>query len=250
MTFNGIDVSRWQGTIDWTKVKASGITSAIIKLGGSDDGVYTDKMWEFNYQNARAQGIKVGCYWFVGKQFFTTDDGIREAENCIQRLGDKVLDYPIYCDIEAPASGNKAGITAAALTFCAIIHNTYKRKVGIYGSDISGFKDRMDYNAFLEYPWISLWVARYGSQPKWATNWDIWQSSSSGSVPGINGRVDTDVFKFEKFGHGEDAPTTNVSVPAATTVQDATNVIKSQMSSDLAQQIYNIIKPYLGNEKF
>ena len=119
--FNGIDVSRWQGTIDWAKVAQSGITSAIIKLGGSDDGTYTDKMFEYNYLNARKQGIKVGVYWFVGKQFFTTDDGIREAEECIKRLGNKELDYPIYCDIEAPATGNKTGITSAALTFCGTI---------------------------------------------------------------------------------------------------------------------------------
>ena len=103
----------------------------------------------------------------------------------------------------------------------------------------------MDYNAFLDYPWISLWVARYGSQPQWATKWDIWQSSSSGIVPGINGRVDTDIFKLEKFGQGEDAPTTNTSVPAPTTIETATQVVNDNMSKELARKMYEVIKPYL-----
>ena len=235
--FNGIDVSRWQGTIDWAQVAQSGIVSAILKLGGSDDvNPYTDKTFEYNYAEAKKHGIKLGVYWFVGKNFFTTDDGIREAEECIKRLGNKELDYPIYCDIEAPATGNKDGITAAALTFCGVIHDNYNRKVGIYGSDISGFKDRMHYEAFLQYPYISLWVARYGSQPKYATKWDIWQSSSSGSVPGISGRVDTDVFKFDQSVN---------TTPAATTVQAASQVVVDNMSKELARKMYEVIKPYL-----
>ena len=66
MEVRGIDVSHWQGAIDWAKVKASGIQFAIIKSGGSDAGFYTDPRWEENYRNAKANGIAVGAYYFVG----------------------------------------------------------------------------------------------------------------------------------------------------------------------------------------
>ncbi len=234
--FNGIDVSRWQGVIDWESVAKSGIKNAIIKLGGSDDGVYKDKQFEYNYAQARANGIKVGVYWFTGKHFNTVEDGVRDAEDCIRTLGDKELDYPIYCDIEAQAT-DKVGITTAVLTFCGTIHDKYNRPVGIYGSDISGFKDRMNLDLIRQYPYISLWVARYGSQPKWVSSgWDIWQSSSSGYVPGIKGRVDTDVFKF-----GQSVDVT----PVATTVQTASQVVADNMSKELARKMYELIKPYL-----
>lgn len=234
---NGIDVSRWQGDIDWSAVKASGISNVILKLGGSDDGVYRDTNFIANYNMAKAYGFKIGVYWFVGPQFFTTDDGIREAENCIKMLDGRELDYPIYCDVEAPAAGNKTGITVAVLTFCGTIHDKYHREVGIYGSDISGFKDRMDYESILKYPYISLWVARYGSKPQYATKWDIWQSSSSGDIPGIKGRVDTDEFKF---GNKEINNT-----PAPTTVDQATQVVTDNMTKELAHKIYDVIKDYL-----
>ena len=233
---NGIDVSRWQGDIDWGKVKESGIENCIIKLGGSDDGVYKDSKFLSNYNMCRAYGIKVGVYWFVGEQFFTVEDGIREAENCMKMLGDRELDFPIYCDVEAPKSGNKAGITVAVLTFCGTIHDKYGKKVGIYGSDISGFKDRMDYESILKYPYISLWVARYGSQPKYATKWDIWQSSSDGKVAGIKGNVDTDTFKIT----GAETET-----PKPTTIAEATQVITDNMTKELAKKIYDCIKDYL-----
>lgn len=234
-SFNGIDVSRWQGNINWAQVAQSGVTSVILKCGGSDDGAYTDKTFEANYQGAKAAGLKVGVYYFVGKDFFTVDAGIANANHCLRILNGRPLDYPVYCDVEAPPSGRKFELTQATLAFCATIQNG-GYKMGIYGSDISGFKDRMDYNTIILNPDISLWVARYGSQPKYATKWDIWQSSSSGSVPGISGRVDTDVFKF-----GETVNTT----PAAVTIPEALQVVDNNITKELAQKIYALIKDYL-----
>lgn len=66
--FRGIDVSHWQGDINWASVKADGINFAIIKAGGSDDGFYTDSKFETNYNEAVKAGISVGAYYFVGKK--------------------------------------------------------------------------------------------------------------------------------------------------------------------------------------
>lgn len=241
MTFNGIDVSRWQGQIDWAQVKASGVQYAILKCGGSDDGQYTDRTFVYNYDQARANGIKVGVYYFVGKNFFTFDNAVDQAKHCLRILDGRELDLPVYVDIEAPPTGNKQALTEAALAFMATIGNEGGYRYGVYGSDISGFKDRMNYEVFLLNPDISIWCARYGSAPKYATKYDIWQSSSSGSVPGINGRVDTDVVNPEAFGD-EPAP---LNVAPATTVPEAVNVVEKNMTKELAHKIYDLIKEYL-----
>ena len=73
--FRGIDVSHWQGAIDWAKVRAAGIQFAIIKAGGSDAGFYTDPRWEENYRGAKANGIAVGAYYFVGPACTSAEDG-------------------------------------------------------------------------------------------------------------------------------------------------------------------------------
>ena len=93
----GIDVSTWQSVIDWDKVKKAGISFAIIRCGYGTTGV--DNQFARNMKEARRVGIKVGVYWFTGKKFNTVEDGVRDAEDCIRTLGDKELDYPIYCDM-------------------------------------------------------------------------------------------------------------------------------------------------------
>ena len=96
MTRKGIDVSHWQGTIDWNKVKKAGIEFAIIKAGGSDAGFYTDSKWEANYKGAKAAGIPIGAYYFVGKDCVTAAAGKADAERFLQILKGKQLEYPVY----------------------------------------------------------------------------------------------------------------------------------------------------------
>ena len=82
----GIDVSAWQGTIDWKKVREAGIEAAVLKAGGSDDGLYTDSKWEQNYKEAKAAGLHVGAYYFVGEKCITKDDGKADAGRRTGRL--------------------------------------------------------------------------------------------------------------------------------------------------------------------
>ena len=193
MTSLGIDVSAWQKNIDWVAVKNAGVSFAILKCGGADTKTpYKDSYFEKNYQNAKSAGIQLGCYYFTGKTFNNFDEAVKEANHCLSIIQGKTFELPVYADVEAVPTGKKLDITNATLAFLATIQQA-GYKIGVYGSDISGFKNRMDYNIFLLNPDISIWVARYGSAPKWATKYDIWQNSSSGTVPGINGRVDTDV---------------------------------------------------------
>ena len=184
----GIDVSSWQGNIDFNKVKASGIQFVILKAGGSDAGFYKDKRFYDNYVKATQAGLHVGAYYFVGKNCKSSADGLADAMRFADIIKECVLDYPVYIDFEAPDASNKQGNTDAVNAFCAYMESA-GYYVGIYASDISGFKDRLYLDQLNRY---DKWVARYGSEPKFVKSWGMWQASSKGNIPGIAGHVDLD----------------------------------------------------------
>lgn len=192
----GIDVSSWQGNIDFGLVKASGVQFVILKAGGSDAGCYTDKRFYDNYVKATQAGLYVGAYYFVGKYCKSSTDGMADAMRFADIIKDCILEYPVYIDFEAPDSSNKQGNTDAVNAFCAYMESC-GYYAGIYASDISGFKDRLYLDQLNKY---DKWVARYGSEPKYVKNFGMWQASSQGTVPGISGRVDMDFSKNDYAG--------------------------------------------------
>lgn len=187
--YRGIDVSHWQGAIDWAKVKAAGIQFAIIKSGGSDAGFYTDPRWEENYKGAKANGIAVGAYYFVGPGCISAADGQADAERFLAQLKGKQFEYPVYIDVEATPASKKAGATEAVIAFCrAMEAGGYY--AGIYSSTYSGFRDRLDDSKLTPF---TYWVAQYAAKCTYGGSYGIWQYSSSGQVNGIGGRVDLDI---------------------------------------------------------
>lgn len=189
MQIKGIDISHWNGCIDFEKVKASGIEFAIIKAGGSDKGFYTDSKFIENYNKAMAAGLSVGAYYFAGKYFRGIEAGVIDAHKFIEILKGLKFDYPVFLDIEAQENRYKDGITDAAVAFCKELEKA-GYFVGIYASDISGFKDKLHHDRIKDY---AHWVARYGNEPKVCKEYGIWQYSSKGSVNGISGSVDMDI---------------------------------------------------------
>lgn len=183
-----IDISHWQGNIDFNKVKASGIEGVIIKAGGSDAGFYKDNMFEKNYANAKAAGLYVGAYYYVGAGCVSAPDGLADSQRFEKMLVGKQFDLPVYIDVEETPPSKKEGTTEAVISFCNYLESK-GYFVGIYASDISGFKERLQLDRLKKY---TLWVARYGSRPQYATSWNIWQYSSTGRVNGISGNVDMD----------------------------------------------------------
>lgn len=188
ITVNGIDVSHWQGTIDWAKVKASNVKFAIIKAGGSDKGTYTDGKFESNYANAKKDGVPVGAYYFVGPTFTTRNAGIANANQFLSIIKGKQFEYPVYLDVETTPVSAKAGATEATIAFCETMENA-GYYCGIYASDVSGFNDRLDLSKLTKY---DKWVARYGSSPKKVTDYGMWQYAEDGVTSGITGKVDLD----------------------------------------------------------
>lgn len=185
----GIDVSHWQGAIDWTKVRNDGTQFAILKAGGSDAGFYKDSTFEGNYLGCKAAGIHVGAYYFVGRNCTTKTNGEADAKRFLKMLKGKQFDMPVYLDFEAPNAGNVNGNTQAAIGFCHVMEKA-GYYVGVYASDISGFKEKLHASALRQFTW---WVARYVNRPVYAVNsLGMWQYSSNGAVDGIKGRVDMD----------------------------------------------------------
>lgn len=184
----GIDISHWQGVINWKKVASTGVSFAIIKAGGSDAGFYADKTFERNYAEATAAGLDVGCYYFIGPKMLTKKDAEADAERFYQIIKGKKFGMPIYLDLETSSPKDRAKATKAAIYFCEYLEKK-GYWVGIYASDVSGFRDRVDWEQLRRF---TLWVARYGRQPQVVKGWDVWQYTSTGRVNGISGNVDMD----------------------------------------------------------
>lgn len=182
----GIDVSRWQGEIDWKAVKTSGIEFVILKAGGSDAGFYTDAKFEQYYTGAKAAGLPVGAYYYVGKYCISREDGIADAKRFLEIIKNKLFEYPVYIDLEETSPASRSGATDACIGFCETMEKA-GYYCGIYASDVSGFMERLDISRLTKF---DKWIARYGSKPTCTPNYGIWQYSSTGKISGIAGNVD------------------------------------------------------------
>ena len=180
----GIDVSSWQGIIDFEKVRQDGICFCVCKAGGSDAGTYIDKRFYENVAKAREAGIPCGAYYFVGKSCTSYEAGKADAERFERIIRSVKLLFPVYIDFEAPDGSSRAGNTQAVIGFCEYMASKGYLP-GVYASDISGFKNKLMLPGLGA---LQRWVARYGSEPKW----QMWQASSKGNIDGINGHVDID----------------------------------------------------------
>lgn len=212
----GIDVSRWQGFITWAIVRQN-VDFAIIKICGSDDGFYFDGQAVRNVLEARSVGMPIGFYAYIGG-VSTIESEVNHIKNAISTIGGLREGEFIALDWEEERSdpvGYIRGIAKGLIDF--------------------GFPNPVIYtnlNRVKIYDWTQvvalgcgLWVAAWGNNDavpadnevpgsdEWPF-WAFWQYSSTGSVPGIAGRVDLDIFEgdlaaFKKYGS-----TRNVAVPA------------------------------------
>lgn len=187
-TYKGIDVSQYQGDINFDIV-AKNIDFAIIKAGGSNAGFYTAEKFEENYNGFKAVGIPLGAYYYVGEKCLSEKDGIADAKRFIKIIEGKSFDYPLFIDIEETPTDAKSrkGATDAVIGFCdTMIKAGYA--TGIYASAVSGFQDRLENERLDAY---DKWVADYrNKKPTGFKNLTIWQSTSTGKIEGIPTAVD------------------------------------------------------------
>lgn len=194
----GIDVSYYQGKIDWKKVKKSGVDYAIIRLGyrGFQNGALVlDSYYHYNMENAKKAGVEVGVYFFT--QALTKEEAAEEAKFCIKNVKKYELDYPIIIDTEAINNKkarshitelNKNELTNICKAFCNTVD-----KAG-YTSSIYASKSWFLYKLNLEkLEGYNKWLAHYTKATDYVYDFDMWQYTSDGYVPGIKGRVDMNI---------------------------------------------------------
>lgn len=190
----GIDVSKYQGNIDWGAVAASGINFAIIRVGyrGSSSGALVqDPYFKKNISGATKAGIKVGLYFFT--QAVNEAEAVEEASMAMSLASGYKVTYPIFIDTESASSGRANGLSKSARTavvkaFCQTVRNG-GYKAGVYASK-SWYANQLNASALNGY---CIWVAQYNSSCTYSGKYDMWQYSSKGSVSGIKGNVDMNI---------------------------------------------------------
>ena len=192
----GIDVSKWNGEIDWDRVRNAGVEFAIVRAGyrGSVTGsLVEDPCFAANMKGAAASGVPVGVYFFT--QAVNEVEAVEEASVVLQLVKEYSLDYPIFIDTEgAGGNGRADGLDAETRTlvceaFCRTIENA-GYKAGVYGSrnwyNNNLYTDRLDSD-------YCIWLAEYRSVPLYQGYYQIWQYTSKGKVDGIDGNVDMNI---------------------------------------------------------
>ena len=186
----GIDVSTWNGNIDWNKVKNSGVSYVIIRTGfrGSTQGsLVEDNKFRQNIKGATNAGLKVGVYFF--SQAINEVEAVEEASMVLSQVKGYKLAYPVFIDVE-PSGGRADSLSSGDRTkvinaFCQTIQNGGYR-AGIYANK-TWLSQKMNVSALSGY---KIWLAQYNSKVTYAGRYDMWQYSDKGTVSGISGKVD------------------------------------------------------------
>lgn len=187
----GIDVSKWNGNIDWKAVKKSGVSYVIIRCGyrGSSQGaLIKDSKFETNIKGAIDAGLKVGVYFF--SQAVDKNEAVEEASMVLECIKNYKISYPIFLDVE-PSGGRADGISTATRTeicktFCETIQS-YGYTAGIYANK-NWFTEKINTSELSGK--YKIWLAQYAAEPTYTGRYDMWQYKSTGKISGISGDVD------------------------------------------------------------
>ncbi|HWM90365.1 MAG TPA: glycoside hydrolase family 25 protein [Thermoanaerobaculia bacterium] len=183
----GIDVSHFQGTVDWQQVAQAGITFVFAK---ATEGItYVDPQFHANWAGINTAGLVRGAYHF----FLANDDAASQAHLFLATVQFSPGDLPPVLDVEVTGGASDAQIWSGVATWLQLVEQATGRQPILYTAP--GFWNSHEPDLSLtRYP---LWLADYASQPvlpKGWTSWLFWQHSQSGSVSGVTGSVDLDVF--------------------------------------------------------
>lgn len=207
---NGIDVSKWQGKIDWKKVKDSGIEFAFIRIGyrGENGILYKDDNADYNIQQAQKAGVLVGVYFF--STAISEAEAIEEAEWTLKAIEGYSISYPVVYDCEGYNLSNSRmhSLTAEERTGNAA---AFLNKVSSAGYDamfygaLSEIQNSNDWNMSKLESQYKVWVAQYPATtypekeaPDYSGAFHAWQYTNKGLVNGVSGNVDMVVCYFRK----------------------------------------------------
>ena len=193
-TARGIDVSKFQGSIDWNAVKSDGITFAIIRCGyrGYGSGALVeDSTYRRNIQGAINAGLRVGVYFY--SQAINEAEAVEEASMVLSLVSGYSLPLGVYYDTESVGGGRANALSAAERTACAVAFCETIRSAG-YSAGVYSYASWF-YNAlnFANISKYNIWIAQYRDTLSFSYKHNIWQYTGSGSVKGISKPVDMNI---------------------------------------------------------
>lgn len=251
--YNGIDVSKYNGDINWDKVKKDGVDFVIVRVGyrgyGKSGTLCTDPNYKANIEGALAAGIKVGVYYFT--EALTTDEAREEAEFCISKIKDYNITLPVAIDYEYPTDGKnpigrmynakltKAEATANVKAFCAAVKKAgYTPLVYANKSDLSSLiNGKTIGNTY------KVWLANYTTKTTYANSYEYWQYTSSGKVNGITGKVDCNFWYTKKSIDTAETTSSPVITPTNTPKPTAAPTVKPTAKPTAKPTVKPTVKP-------
>ena len=196
-SYPGVDVSSFQGNIDWEQVADSGIRFAIVRLGyrgwGKEGKLVTDELAKTNLEGARAAGLQVGAYFF--SQALPIEDVDQEIELMLEILDGFQPDMPLVLDWELPVpEARTAGMDPRTLTdlqlhYCEKVTELGYEPMIYFNWNMS--KNLLHLHELENYP---FWLALYQDRMTYPYHVEMWQYTDKGRVPGISGNVDINVY--------------------------------------------------------
>jgi GH25 family lysozyme M1 (1,4-beta-N-acetylmuramidase)/fibronectin type 3 domain-containing protein len=252
---NGIDVSKWNKTINWNKVKAAGVDFAFIRVGyrGVESGkIYPDEIssgdlnYKKNIRGALAAGVSVGVYFY--SQAITKAEARKEAQYCIECIQGLNINLPIVMDVEyydnhsgrlAEANLSKTAQTNICLAFAEECQAAGYSSI-IYASR-SMFEDQMNVSKIEDKS--GIWLANYTTATTYSRTYDYWQYSSTGTVDGISTVVDCN-FRFKG---GSNAPSISLNKSSVSTAFQNTVTLKATKNNVSGSVTWSSSRPTVAS---
>ncbi len=239
MEYRGIDVSKYQGDINFKKVKDAGVQFAIIRIGYGQYESQKDEKFEANYEGFRSVGIPVGVYLY--SYALSVNDAKKEANTVLKWLNGRELNLPVYYDIEDKSQVNlgKSTLTSMCEAFCDVIEKA-GYWAGVYANKYF-FTTYLDYEKLQDK--YTIWVAQYNDTNTYRGVYDMWQYTSSGKVNGISGNVDMDILYRDIFDNRGDGNEDRGDLPDlsgynGTSIVDALKSVGYDSSFESRKELY------------
>ena len=190
----GIDISAWQGDIDWEAVKASGVDFVMIRCGLrslANETMYEDTKFKYNVSEANRLDIPVGVYYY--STAISEIEVLEEASYVLNLVKDYKITYPIVYDFETFGQNRAEGLSDTKINKNALRFLDYIRGHGYYAM-LYGNQRSLENNWDLSYfEGYDIWLAQYNDVPTYQGDFVMWQYTDRGRVDGINGNVDMDI---------------------------------------------------------
>lgn len=198
-SYKGIDVSKFQGTIDWEKVAADGVQFAFVRVGyrgyGAEGKLVEDENYEDNIKGALSAGIKVGVYFY--SQAINESEALEEANFVLERIAPFKIECPVVIDVELVGTTTNKGRmdslsaderTNVVKKFCETVESAGYKPMVYHNMEVGAMK--LNLESLEQYP---KWFAAYNDSFYYPYAFDVWQYTASGSVAGIKGDVDVNI---------------------------------------------------------